>query len=406
MKKVYGLLVCFVFVLLLTACGTSPGTTSATQLPIEEPSADATSYYVRSNGNDRNAGTSEDAPFRTLTRAINVASRTSLKKITVIGTLTENVNTEDSAPSLIRRSNWDDPNPSEILITGKLNATENERAVLTAQRGHIFILHVLLAVRFEHIEISRANGASAVRVVGGDLTLAEGTKIINNNKGMGIGSGGSGGGVYLTHNGSLIMRDNAEISNNEAGNGGGITLGDEGGSTSAILTDNAVVANNLADSGGGIAVINSTLIITGNAKVINNTAVRHGGGIFLQNKEVTLYQNASVENNTAQGNPNDTNIGWGGGIFINGGKVTLRGNSSISDNTALITGGGIAGFVDAKIFIYDTPEISRNLANIFAGGVLIFDETDGSGIFLGDNVNLREIIKNNIANEEADLSIN
>ena len=398
MKKVYGLLICLMVVLLFAGCGTSSGTSSSSaQMSVEEPGSDATSYYVRANGNDRNAGTSEDAPFRTLTRAINVASRTSLKKITVIGTLTENVSTEDSAASTVKRKNWDDPNPSEILITGKPEAAGNERAVLTASRGHIFTLFNFIAVRFEHIEMSGANGAPAIRVAGGELTLADGVKIINNKN----TNGGAGGGILLTHGGLLIMRDNAEISNNEATVGGGFSLGDEGGGTSAILTDNAVVSNNKSDNGGGIVVGNSNLSLTDNAIVKNNTAAQNGGGIILQGGEINLYDNASIINNIAQGSPNSANSGFGGGIFINGGNLYLRDNSSINNNSANL-GGGIMGFENAGVYLSGTPKITGNRATIAAGGVFI-NRSRGGNLFTGQNINFRDIILNNTAPENADV---
>jgi len=392
MKKLFGgAIICLVFLFTPVI--------SSLSLNAQQTPAGTESYYVRANGDDKNDGLSEKKPFKTLTRALNVASRSSIKKITVIGKLVESVSTEDMAASLTGRKNWDDANPSEVLVTGKPEAKSKEKAVLTVKKGHILTVFNLLAIRLEHIEISGANGAAAVRVMGGELTLANGVKIFNNEN----LNGGSGGGVFLTHGGFLIMRDNAEISNNQASVGGGFSLGDEGGGTSAILLDNALVAKNKAANGGGVVVGNSELVMKDDASVNNNSAVMNGGGINIQGGEVTLYDNANIRNNFAIGNRNNMRAGGlGAGIFILNGKVTLRGNSLIDRNQALLAGGGICGWESAEIIFYDSPKITGNRSEMYAGGVSLNKKAGGS-LKLGPNVNLKNVIFNNEAPENPDL---
>ena len=89
MKKFTGLFIGLLFAVLLAACGSSPARSQAA----------GASYFVRADGSDSNAGTSEDAPFKTLAKALDAASKTSVKTITVIGTLVGETSTEHLRPT-------------------------------------------------------------------------------------------------------------------------------------------------------------------------------------------------------------------------------------------------------------------------------------------------------------------
>jgi len=90
---------------------------------------DVTSYFVRANGNDNNSGTTEDKPLKTLAKAVEVASKSKVKKITVIGTLV--------GATVIDNSGTD-----EILITGKVNASNIEKAVLTTLTKDTYTIRI------------------------------------------------------------------------------------------------------------------------------------------------------------------------------------------------------------------------------------------------------------------------
>jgi hypothetical protein len=77
-KVLWGIAALAAFGFVLTGCG-SASDAAAPDL------TGVSSYYARADGDDGNAGISEDAPFRTLQRA--VAAATPVRKITVIGTL-------------------------------------------------------------------------------------------------------------------------------------------------------------------------------------------------------------------------------------------------------------------------------------------------------------------------------
>jgi len=323
-----------------------------------QPLTKIPSYYVRADGNDTNTGTSEDAPFKTLRKALELASQTTIKRITVIGTLVGETSTEglDLASAkqitkIIDATSWtpeqgvlqllsnqngvaqlvgsyDDPNPYEILITGKPNATAVEKAVLTTDTG--VALRILnAAIRLENIEISGCKAGIAIVVNKSDLTLAVGVKITRN-------IGNHGVGIYAVSS-TLIMRNNAEISYNEGMNGHtGLFL--SGGSVGILLDDVLIAHNKSALGGGGIALNGSTLVMKNNAKISNNSAATGGGGIVAMAdnengfiSQITISDNASVINNSAR---------EGGGVFLTG-ELILRDNARITGNTASETCGGV-----------------------------------------------------------------
>jgi len=331
MKKFTGVFIGLLIAVLLAACGSTAKTPDLT---------DVISYYVRADGDDRNAGTSEDAPFKTLAKALDAASKTSVKKITVIGTLVGETTTDHLRPIPLSGMDLIDKHPLEILITGKPDAAANEKAILTSDRHALVITNA--AIRLENIEISGCQ--RGISVTGGILTLAKGVRITNNkerdskflNTGIGVA-------VFKS---LFVMRDDAEISHNEGSYNAGIFL-TEG--SAGLLLDNALVAHNAASvTGGGIGVALSVLHISDNATVSDNSTGDAGGGIAAyntgengRNSEITISGNAVVTRNSAK---------VGGGIFLGlGSSLSLDGNAKITENTASVGGGGIFGTRGASV---------------------------------------------------------
>jgi len=338
-----------------------------------------TTYYVRADGNDKNKGISEDMPFKTLVKALQAASKSSIKKITVIGVLDgimaldevkktaaspvievtkymDATGGQDIAKVLTDnigvaqlKGSYDAPNPNEILITGKPDASSSEKAVLTSTKGGPVLQVLNMAIRLEHIEISGCqNEDGAIWVVRGNLTLAQDAKITRN----------SGDTTIYIHRGLVIMRDNAEVSYNEGKDNVGVYL--ENGSV-GIMLDNTVITNNkAANNGGGVALEGSTLIMKNNASISNNSAGNAGGGIitFTDKKngyisQVTIGDNASVTKNSAR---------IGGGILLQD-ELILRDTARITENTASVQGGGIWGETDnASVFKEENTILANNKA--------------------------------------------
>jgi hypothetical protein len=362
MKKQFCLLgmpaMALVFGFVLAGCGSGPKAVAPAPVDLTGVST----YYVQADGDDKNAGISEDAPFKTLQRALEAAAKTPVKKITVIGTLVGNTTIEDADPTVNRpikymdatggqnfaevlknqvgvatvEGSLDEPDPDEITITGKPDASGAERAVLTLANNDEGILNVFgSTVRLEHIEISGLNTTkeiSAISVVAGSLTLGKGAKVTKN-------ISGNMPGIYVLVRGLVIMRDDAEISHNEGAHNVGVYL--ESGSVIAMF-DNALITGNKATTGngGGVALSGSSLIMYGNSTVSGNSAGNGGGGIVTfpdtENgyiSQITMEDNAVISGNTAK---------MGGGILLQD-KLILQGNAKIVENSATEAGGGVWG---------------------------------------------------------------
>jgi hypothetical protein len=398
----------------LAGCGSTPAAPDLTGV---------TSYYVRANGNDKNAGTSEAAPFKTLAKAVEAAAKTPVKKITVIGTLAGNTIIKDTDKtakiptksfqsvvvngiSIVRADlpgvaeiDWsvDEKDPDEILITGKPDASGAERAVLTPAKHNTAILIIgISTVRLEHIEISGLKSTeelSGVLIGNGVLTLARGAKITNNRD----------GGLYA-NNSVVIMREDAEVSNNEGANLVGVSLAN--GSLLVMRDTSRVTGNKTTDgAGGGVALNGASLLMQDNAEISGNSAAKGAGaGIFARAdtksgfvSRITMSGKSLVSGNKAEfagsgvtvvgstllmqddaaitGNRAGQN---GGGVLAfndgeNRGQITMSGNAAVRDNTTAEAGGGIA-VGGAAVTMSDNAAVSGNSAALSGGGIIVSND--------------------------------
>ena len=259
MKKIiFGLVV---ILLVFGACVSSQQSTQSAA------NSAGVSYYVRANGNDSNRGTSENAPFATLQKAIDAAIATPVKKITVIGTLNTSVTIRDSGAE-------------EILITGKTDAHEREKAVLLVLNQ--IVLEIL--------------GNSKIRLE--NITL-QGKTELNNAVSQGI-----------------------------AINGATVTLG-----------SNTLITKFASTDGPGVFMRSGNLYMTGNAAIAGNIARGSGGGIYMNAGTLIMDGNSVIRDNEAR-STRRIDAG-GGGIFLWSGTVELKENSLITGNKASVCGGGV-----------------------------------------------------------------
>jgi hypothetical protein len=311
------------------------------------------SYYVRADGDDEaNNGRSEDAPFATLKKAIEMAAAGAVRTITVIGTV--------DASSIYSGGT------KEIIITGKPEASETEKAVILSEIG---IRNS--KIRFTHVKITNMSGRGLSISEGAEVTLGEnvlitgcksygavevdrGTLNMTDNStisgNINTVSGSGGGGVYLRA-GTINMSGSATISGNTAEyDGGGVYV--RGGTHEGTInmSGNATISGNTAGNGGGAYIYYGTINMSGNAVISGNTAEYDGGGVY---GNVTLSGSAAISGNTAR---------RGGGVS---GSVTLSGSATISDNKANSEGGGVNG----SVTISGNAAISDNKAAETGGGV-------------------------------------
>jgi hypothetical protein len=341
-----------VFGLLMMGCGSSPQAAAPDLTGV-------TSYYVRADGDDANSGTSEAAPFKTLQRAVEAAAKTPVKKITVIGTLKENISIGDTDPSVQKRNRFiydgimilaantsgDERDPDSITITGKPDASGQERAVLTSPGGDFTVFIINSTVIFENIEISGNPADPALFVRQSHLTLGAGTKIINNSSTeAGRLEYGDGGGIAAVTS-ILVMRDDAEVSGNKS-----------------------------TEQGGGLFLQECVLAMRNQSKIAANNAGGPGGGVVLQASALAMYDTAQITGNESSGD--------GGGILAAGpeneavySSIAMNDDSKILSNKAARFGGGVALVEKALITLNDSALVSGNIATKSGGGVLGFNNT-------------------------------
>ncbi|MDR1232409.1 MAG: hypothetical protein LBK61_13530 [Spirochaetaceae bacterium] len=358
-----------VFGLLVAGCGSSPKAAAPDLTGVS-------SYYVRADGDDKNAGTSEAAPFKTLQRAVDAAAKTSVKKITVIGTIAGNTKIQDADPSvqeikliildgittLVADPSGDERDPDSITITGKPGASGQERAVLTSPGGDYTVSINKSTVIFENIEISGNPSDPAFFVEDSHLTLSTGTKIINNSSTEAGGMKyGDGGGIIAVRS-ILVMCDNAEVSGNKA-----------------------------TEQGGGLFLQDSILAMRNQSKITGNNAGKPGGGVFLQDSALIMYDTAQITGNES------SNLG--GGIVAIGyeiySSIAMNGDSKILSNKAAV-GGGVRLSDHAHITLNDSAVVSDNTATEIGGGVY------GQGANAAVNKGANAVIENNQAPEAPD----
>jgi hypothetical protein len=306
-------------------------------------------YYVRADGDDNNNGRSEDAPFKTLQKAVEMANAGIIKQITVIGTIS-GVNISGSGAD-------------EILITGKPDANEQQKAVINGIRIDS------PKIRFTHITLERLVKWGSVVTFGsgvkgnGQVDLNYANLIMTDDATI---TGGTNG-VYIHKEGGVTMLGNSSITDNKEW---GISTGSEGVDPSSLVTmsGNSKVSNNgkgvactklimsdnaeICDNIGNGAKVQSAAELSGNAKIRNNK------GCGIDTSSVTISGNVVIS-----GNQN-------GGIFTTRG--TMTGNPQITGNRAKI-GGGIE--IANGTFTMEGGTITGNKAE-YGAGVYI-----GSGSF-------------------------
>lgn len=284
-------------------------------------------YYVSMQGNDANNGLSEAAPFRTLSKAIEAAAAGAVRTITVIG----------RAEGGLILTNIS----GELLITGKPNAADTEKASIAVSSGLVLQVNGFTKLRLEHIEIT----------------------------------GGNMGGIRIDNGAFLTLGTGARVSGNQARDGGGVNI--HGQNTTLVMEGNATITDNMANAGGGVFIWeNGTLIMKNIATITGNRVIQgvdeygRGGGVFMQDAYFIMQDSAEVSRNGT--------FASGGGLFALRSNVTLRDSAVIKDNSSVVAAGG-AYFYKGALTMEGNSEISSNSAATNGGGVELESIVDGNG---------------------------
>jgi len=213
----------------------------------------------------------------------------------------------------------------------------------------------------------------------------------------------SGGGIFTTEPGWLIMTGTQVISNVAEYGGGGVaneygrvfltdvtlahnrvTFGWGGGldTYGDVTLMRTAILSNSANYGGGVSLINGVLTAT-NITVVGNNADASGGGLYSPSPSKAYLNYSQIASNTSTSD--------GGGIY-NGGWVSMLG-STVYHNRGRDGG----GFHNKGTALLGNDTLSGNYANDGGGG---FFNTDPASVAYLDNVT----IANNRANYDGDAA--
>jgi hypothetical protein len=220
-------------------------------------------------------------------------------------------------------------NPVRLSGLTLINGSGNGGGAIGGQVGAVAQLNLSDVV----ISNCRANpgyAGGAIVIIDGSLTMLDCT--VSNNMTSGA-TDASGGGIYVSVSGPVVLERSTFADNQASGRGGGLMVyGDN-----QLQISGCTFSNNRALSGGGISVAwlgNGSFIR--NSTISGNTAVSYGGGVDLN-----LYGTLAIANSTITGNTASS----GGGIAANfgyyePGELTLS-SAIVAGNSA---GPDVIGF--------------------------------------------------------------
>ncbi|MCB0222043.1 MAG: right-handed parallel beta-helix repeat-containing protein [Chrysiogenetes bacterium] len=193
---------------------------------------------------------------------------------------------------------------------------------------------------------------------------------------------GTGGGVYVADNDSLVL-SNCRVTGNESDQreddtAAGINIGGNATIRNVMVDNNAFVGGTNPEraQGAGISIAGGSrnMVLLENVTVKENTTVGGGGGISIDGGDkVVSLKNVTVSDNTAMGTyiNNDNNGEGGGGITLSGNRYTLILENVIVDgNMTQGVGGGIfMTGAEGKSVLAKGIKIINNIANDDGGGI-------------------------------------
>ncbi|MBN2209667.1 MAG: right-handed parallel beta-helix repeat-containing protein [Candidatus Coatesbacteria bacterium] len=323
-------------------------------------------YYVDAELGDDASDGSQEAPWRTITHALDTTVAFNLSPVTVhvsAGTYSASTNGE-TFPLNMR---------SFLSLVG-------ERADATILDAHGASSSVICFSRVHDSTIEGFTITGGDSDCGGGIYCFGSSPTIRHNTITG-NSAYNGGGIYCHGGwptlGSATVSDNI-ISGNSASNGGGIYC--DGGSPT--VSDNVISDNSAygAHGGGGIQRSSGRPTIQNNM-IEGNSAYMYGGGIGCYRTEWAV-----IAGNTLRSNSGDSGGGvgsyfamvsifdnsishnsgrYGGGIHHNLGWVEIS-NNAISGNWAGSCGGGIVCVTTANVFVRNNQLVGNSTGG--AGG--------------------------------------
>ena len=241
-----------------------------------------------------------------------------------------------------------------------------------------------------------SSNGSGVYVNGGTLNLYSG-QITQSYGQKGTDSNKYGGGVYVGAGGTFNMYGGV-ITENSANYGGGVyvksgTFNMDGGTITANNRNTSATGGGVYVSNNGTFIMNNTASVTENKIGYGSTG---GAGVYVNGGTFEMHNDASVADNTV----NNINGSSGGGVYVNGGTFEMHNSASVTGNKATngtLNGGGVYVNGSGTFAMNNSASVSGNTANQ-GGGVYV-----ESGTF---NMNDGKISGNKAKNDKASNDTN
>lgn len=192
--------------------------------------------------------------------------------------------------------------------------------------------------------------------------------------------GGSGGGIYVYSNGSVVMNSGSTLENCTAvENGGGVYLE---GSANLTMNQSSLTSCEAQGNGGGVYVSsNASVTMNNSSKLENCKATGNGGGVYLTGFYAVLPLNSStLTGYEAQGD--------GGGAYLNGYHAVLTMNNGQITGCKAPSGNGggvcLAGFAGLTPKMKGSDAITdcsaKNGGGLSLDGSFYYNYNDGTGL--------------------------
>ena len=294
--------------------------------------AQATTYYVKTGGNNSSAGTSWSTAKADLQNAINASSAGDEIWIAA-GTYKPTLMPTGMTGTTARdKSFYLDKN---IGIYGGFAGTETLLSQRNSASNPVILSGDIGTVGSSsdncyHVFISEGLTSAAVldgvTITGGNANRSGNTSFSGGNV---LGSRGGG----ISNYSSSPTFSNLIITNNTASSsGGGLWLFTD----SSPTISNVTITNNTADNGGGFYLYVRSNPTLSNVTISNNTGSQYGGGMVIQSSSPTLT-NVTICNNIC-------GASGGGGINVSASTVTIKNTifwGNTKDTLSNVTGSDI-----------------------------------------------------------------
>jgi hypothetical protein len=281
--------------------------------------------------------------------------------------------------------------PKNLTITGKnisITIRGNGETVHVASTvAPLFIVGAAsgssLSLTIQDLALQGLSGNSfpVVRVQEwGTLLMKANSRITGND------SSNTGGGVYITNDGAVIMSGGAVSGNSASPGGGGVFA--YGNNAAFTMTGGAVSDNTSTSStsyGGGVQVSGSGATFTMNGGAVDGNSAAYGGGVAVSGATFTMSGGAVNGNNASS----STSTSQGGGVSVANSGIFTMNSGAITGNTVTTTasafaayGGGVAvdGSSGAATFTMAGGAISGNNATTTVAST----SAQGGGVFVSD----------------------